>query len=552
MRALRAAASLLAFGLLVGAGRSASAGTPPGEDSAIIGETSGLTSSVCSLGPAILQRIARGVRPDRGGDIQLVPREPNFVSGGLSHAGPWDYLQRVPMLWYGPGYVRPGSYDEPVTLADIAPTAGALLRYRFDAPDGRVLTDALQPGSEGPLPRLFVTLVWDAAGREVLDTWPRDWPYLRSLIRKGAWFENATVGASPSNTPPSHAIIGTGAYPDRTGVVDEYVSFGPVLEKPYDRGPGSLLAPTFADLYDRALDNRPIVGTVATLDPHVGMMSHGSMWGGGDRDIAVTRQLEGSVKGGTEGLSWNLTSAMAPFYRLPSYVNDIPGFKQDIASLDRADGQLDGRWRQNSISQLANGFDTPARTPYQTRLIEEIVRAEGFGRDRVPDLLYLNYKAIDTIGHIFSVNSSEMRDALGAQDPDLRSLVAFLDEHVGEGRWAMVLIADHGHQYDPAVSGAFQIGIDQVEAAIEERFGDGEGTPLVEWVRPTEVWLDTQELARSGHDLAEVSQFVAGLTQAQTQKPGVPIEPGHANDRVFQAVFPSAMLASNPCPEGAS
>jgi hypothetical protein len=243
---------------------------------------------------------------------------------------------------------------------------------------------------------------------------------------------------------------------------------------------------------------------------------------------------------------------MAPFYRLPSYVNDIPGFKQDILSLDRADGQLDGEWRQNSISQLANGFDTPARTPYQTRLIEQIVRAEGFGRDRVPDLLYLNYKAMDTIGHIFSVNSAEMKDALDAQDPDLRSLVAFLDEQVGEGRWAMVLIADHGHQFDPAVSGAFQIGIDQVEAGIEERFDDADETPLVEWVRPTEVWLDTQELARNGHDLSEVSRFVAGLTQAQTQKPGVPIEPGHANDRVFQAVFPSAMLAAHPCPAGAS
>ena len=102
--------------------RAASAGTASGQDPAILGDTSGLTSSVCSLGPEILQRIARGVRPDRGGDIQLVPREPNFVRGGLSHAGPWDYLQRIPMLWYGPGYVRPGSYDEPVTLADVAPS----------------------------------------------------------------------------------------------------------------------------------------------------------------------------------------------------------------------------------------------------------------------------------------------------------------------------------------------------------------------------------------------------------------------------------------------
>jgi hypothetical protein len=91
-----------------------------------------------------------------------------------------------------------------------------------------------------------------------------------------------------------------------------------------------------------------------------------------------------------------------------------------------------------------------------------------------------------------------------------------------------------------------------VKAGIERRFDDGDEAPLVEWVRPTEVWLDTQELARNGHDLSEVSRFVAGLTQSQTQKPGVPIEPGHANDRVFQAVFPSAMLASRPCLEQAS
>jgi hypothetical protein len=116
----------------------------------------------------------------------------------------------------------------------------------------------------------------------------------------------------------------------------------------------------------------------------------------------------------------------------------------------------------------------------------------------------------------------------------------------------MVLIADHGHQYDPAVSGAFQIGIDQVEAAVEERFDDDDETPLIQWIRPTEIWLDTDELAGNGHDLSEVSRFVAGLTQAQTRKPGVPIEPGHADDRVFQAVFPSAMLAMRPCSGTAS
>lgn len=522
-------------------------GEPPAVS--IQGATSTLTTTVCGLGREILNRIANGTRIDRGGEIQLVPKDPNFVSGGLSHAGPFDYLERIPMLWYGPNYFRAGTYTDRVTLADVAPTEGELLGYPFDAPDGRVLSDALLPAGDRRMPRLVVTLVWDAAGRNVLDAWPTDWPYLNSLIEEGAWFERATVGSSPTNTPPSHATIGTGAFPDRTGVLDEYIRFGRTLEKPFARGPGALVMPTLADLYDRAMHNAPLVGTIATLDPHIGMMGHGSMWGGGDKDIAVTRQLEGSVKGGAEGLSWNLTSSMAPFYRLPNYVNAIPGFKQDIADLDRTDGQLDGGWRQNSISQLANGFDTPARTPYQTRLIEAIIQREGFGRDRVPDLLYLNYKAIDTIGHIFSLNSVEMKDAIDVQDPDLRALVDFLNRQVGTGRWAMVLIADHGHQYDPAVSGAFQIGVDQLKADIVRRFDDADATPLVEWVRPTQIWLNVQELRQNGHDLTQVSAFIMQLTQDDTRKPGTPIEPADARDRVFDAAFPSTMLRDLPCLE---
>jgi hypothetical protein len=516
-------------------------------DAPPLGDASALVRPACGLPDDVRARIARGWRPDRGGDIQLVPDDPNFVSGGLSHAGPFDYLQEVPMFWYGPGFIRPGTYDAPVTLADVAPTQGALLNFDFDAPDGRVLDEALVPAAQRQLPKLVVTLVWDASGRNVLDTWPKDWPYLDSLLPRGAWFEHASVGAAPSNTPPSHAIIGTGAFPARTGVVDEYVAFGDTLQKPYDDGPGALLLPTISDLYDRAMDNDPLIGTIATLDPHVGMMGHGAMWGGGDRDVAVTRQLEGSVKGGSEGLSWNLTSSMAPFYTLPPYVNEIPGFKIDIRRLDQADGAADGKWRGNSIAQLANGFDTPARTPYQTRLIQEIVEREGFGRDRVPDLLYLNYKAIDTIGHIFSVNSPEMQDALAVQDPDLRVLVEFLDHLVGHGDWVMALIADHGHQFDPAVSGAFQIDIQRLESAIVEGFDDDDATPLIQWVRPTEVWLDTDELAQNGHTLAEVSSLVMRLTKEETVKDGETVRSEERDDRVFRAVFPSALMTTEAC-----
>ncbi|MGH2636208.1 MAG: alkaline phosphatase family protein, partial [Actinomycetota bacterium] len=404
-----------------------------------------------------LLRTWRGMRLDRSGDLQIIPRDPNFVNGGLTHATPFDYTQDVPLLVYGPGYVRPGAYDEPVTLADLAPTTAALLKFPFETADGAAQTQALLPEDERLLPALVVTVIWDSGGDDVLDRWPNSWPYLRSLVPRGAWFTNATVGASPSNTPIGHATIGTGVYPMRHGFVDEYIRVNGHLQKPNENGPAFLLEPTLADLYDIAMGNRPEVGGIATLAAHIMMMSHGSQWGGGDRDVAVTREKEFGETAGAEDVRWNLTSAMAPFYDLPEYVNTLPPLAEYVDDLDRLDGALDGRWRGNDISQLSDGFDTPARTPFQQALVEAVIEREGFGDDDVPDLLYLNYKAIDTIGHLFSADGIEMSDAVATQDVTLEVFVDYLDETVGAGRWVMVLTADHGTQRDPETSGAFMI-----------------------------------------------------------------------------------------------
>ncbi len=242
---------------------------------------------------------------------------------------------------------------------------------------------------------------------------------------------------------------------------------------------------------------------------------------------------------------------MAPFYEMPKYVNDLPPIDRYNQELDAMDGARDGMWRDNSIQQFNNGFDTPARTPFQTQLFEKVISQEGFGADAVPDLLYLNYKAIDTIGHLFSLNSLEMKDAVAIQDQNLRVLVDFLNQQVGQGRWVMVLTADHGHQFDPNVSGAFLIGIDQLAADIEKAFdSDSDGVPVVQKVRTTQIWIDKSELAQNGHTLDQVAQFISQLTQADTVKPTGTIQPGHADDRVFAAAFPTSILAGLPCLKG--
>ena len=74
----------------------------------------------------------------------------------------------------------------------------------------------------------------------------------------------------------------------------------------------------------------------------------------------------------------------AAYYKLPKYANDVPGFEQDVAAVDQADGKNDGKWRDNDIDQLLQGFDTPARTPYQQRVIETVSRTRISAGRRVP------------------------------------------------------------------------------------------------------------------------------------------------------------------------
>jgi predicted AlkP superfamily pyrophosphatase or phosphodiesterase len=500
-----------------------------------------------NLGVEVLARTLRGIHPDRSGDVVMIPWEPNFVNGGLTHATPFDYTQDVPLFLYGPGRVRPGVYHEPVTLADLAPTQAALLDFPFPARDGSAQRQALLPSRRRTPPRLIVTVVWDSVGDNVLRRWPDAWPVLAGLRSEGAWFEEATVGASPSNTPVSHATIGTGAFPAHHGFVDVYLRIGERLLEPNALGPQTLLVPTLADRYDAAFGNVPIVGAVATLSEQLMMMGQGSAWPGGDRDLAVTRVGADASTSGAESDRWNLAQSMSPYYELPEYANDA-SLDSYVTALDRADGALDGRWRENDIASLAAGFDTPARTPYEEALVEELVLREGFGADDVPDLLFVNFKVTDTIGHRFTADGIEMADAVASQDAALGQLISFLDATVGAGEWVLALVADHGTQFDPDVSGAFMISADRLRAGLAETFdGDDDGVPLVQKLRPSQIWLDRAELADNGFTLEQVSQWLLGLTEADTATASSPPETGRGDDFVFAAALPSSSVADLSC-----
>ncbi|HET8527022.1 MAG TPA: alkaline phosphatase family protein, partial [Actinomycetota bacterium] len=225
--------------------------------------TPALEAMSSDLGSEYLELVTRSYNAERMGDVQLLvtpfsssnyPQESRSLEPNdprSSHAVPWMYGERVPIVVWSPGRIEPQDHAESVTLADLAPTTAALIGFdEFRAADGRVLPGI--PSVTPPVqPRLVVTFVIDGGGWNVLRRWPDAWPNLRRLMREGATYRNAISGSFPAVTAATHATIGTGAYPRTHGITGHNVrrGGGPVKAwgEPGNIDPSFLLEPTLAD-----------------------------------------------------------------------------------------------------------------------------------------------------------------------------------------------------------------------------------------------------------------------------------------------------------------
>ncbi len=477
-----------------------------------------------SLPREVQLRLVRGFMADRAGQVITVPLGFNYFDGGISHTTPWPYTQDVPMLWYGPGIVpTSGKFDRPITSADVAPTLAKLVGFTdFQAPDGSVMEEVIDPAA--PNPKLVVVLVWDAGGNYVLNLWPDSWPQLKGLMPRSTWYSSATIGSSPSSTAPIHATIGTGAYPSRHGILDNFIRFPDgSLADPWSRGPSGLLSPTFGDQYAEAMGPKAATGLFATLSWHAAMLGHGSQANPNVRPVMVLREKGGGE--GAEGIAWGLGAQTEPYYRFPDYVNDLPPISQYFPVAEKADGVKDGKWQGHDINSLNFGFNTPARVPFQQRAIEEVITREGFGHHDAPDLFFINYKLIDEIGHLFTASSLEERDSIVVQDANLPVLVDFLNRQVGEGKWVLLVTADHGHSAATDVSGAFPIKVDSVDASLEGRFH------------------------ATATSLEQVAGFMLDLDKEQVAARPSEVPASVQGDLVLSAAFPAQLLSQLVAPE---
>lgn len=499
----------------------------------------GWFEAACDLPFDYVKRIRLGLNPEHSPDITVVPREPNFFGGFTSttHSGPWDYVQQVPLLFWGPGYVKSqGAISLPgqPTLTDLAPTLADLLHTPLPDAQGRSITEALEPAAERTTPpKVILTVVWDGGGWDVLHTWPDAWPYLRSLMDQGTLIDNVIDGSSPSVTPAIHATIGTGVYPKKHGIVDIPVREDDdhVVGAYAQKTPDHLLVPTLADLYDQTTGNAAKIGMLAYKSWHLGMVGHGAYMPGGDKDIAViAEKTAGHLVTNPE------------WYSLPPYLQHVGGYNKDVQAVDGADGKIDGAWMGHDVlDDPGEARHTPAWVLYQTSLIKKVLGTEGFGADDVPDMFFVNYKQVDDVGHDWNMLNPEMKNVLGYVDNALKELVAYMNDQVGEGNWVLAFTADHGSAPDPQAVGAWPIHQQVVTDAIAKHFGVT-FDDLFQDTRPVGFWLNPHTMEANGITEEAISDFLIDYRLKDDVPSGQKIPAQYQsrlNEPVFAAAFPS-------------
>lgn len=497
------------------------------------------------LGAEYLELVTRAYHPERLGDLQLlvtpfsssnyrqeslslVPNDPRS-----SHAVPWMYGERVPIVVWSPGRIEPQDHEERVTLADLAPTTAMLMGFdEFEAADG-VALPGIPPVTPPVQPRVIVTLVVDGGGWNVLRRWPDAWPNLKRLMREGATYRNAISGSFPAVTASTHATIGTGAFPRTHGITGHNVRRGGGPVKAWGEAgrvdPSFLLEPTLADRWTEWTQDRAWVGEIGYQVWHVGMLGRGGR----------------------------------PAGRLPVGVfwdeNGGGGWKPHHPHRYRLPGSAPGLER---LDELTAGYEPPSPSPfdptgkkamccfppvvrYQGELIEATFDSEPIGTDEVPDLLYLNFKAPDYSGHVYNMDDPRQAEVLASVDDEIGRLADLLLTRFGEGRSVLIVTADHGQCPEIDANGGVRIDPIQLEEDLNAEFGTSV-FGLVQMVAPSEVYLDPKALADSGLSSEDVAAFLADYRYGDNVGPYIrpaAIRRDRLDARTFAAVLPTSFIA---------
>jgi hypothetical protein len=436
---------------------------------------------------------ARAYFPGRTGQLLIVPREGDFITRpdpnyAFMHGSPWGYDVSIPLMFAGPA-VKAGVYSTAAAQQDVAPTLAAALDVRMPSTaTGRVLP-IFRDGFTRP--RVVMLVVLDGMRRDYFDRYAALMPTLTALRERGAWFSQAEVNYLPSNTAVGHSTIATGTDPRVHGITGVSVyDFRKRRRQDMFAGgvPADLMALTLADVWQLATAGRAVILAQGSIDrAATPLAGHGAcLLNGAAVVLASYDQGEGDWKTNTS------------CFRLPEYLKH-----RDARSLWAAGAEWLGHRIDTSSAVRYSGL-FPA---FEADAMSSMIEQEAVGADNVPDLLMLNYKGADFVGHKYGPESAELRSTLGEMDRQLGRILTALEAKVGDN-YLLAVTADHGMPSEPQ-SPDRRHSAPAIVDLLHDRF-DAQAKRLIVSFEPEnwQIFVDEERLAELGLTLRDLAAFL--------------------------------------------
>jgi len=440
-----------------------------------------------------LNMFARSYFPGRTGQLLIVPREGDFITRPdqdvpYMHGSPWAYDVAIPLMFVGPT-VRVGTYSMPAAQQDVAPTLAAALGVHMPPTStGRILP-ILKKGMARA--RVVVLIVLDGMRRDYFDRYATLMPTLTALRRRADWFSQAQLHVLPSHTAVGHATIATGTDPAIHGAtgVNVYDRIGRVRHDMFAGAePRDLMALTLADVWQLSTSGRAIILAQGSIDrAATPLAGHGAcQLNGVPVVLASYDQRTGK---------W---STNPHCYRLPAYLKEV-----NASALWAGDAE----WMHHKI-------DTPAAVRYsalfpafEADAMVAMIEHEPVGEDSIADLILLNYKGADFVGHKYGPDSQELRVTLGEMDHHLARVLDALEKKVGND-YLLAVTADHGMPSEPSSADRRHFAPTIIDLLNNEF--DPERKQLVTAFEPEnlQIFVDEERLSELGLSLPDLARFL--------------------------------------------
>jgi len=388
-----------------------------------------------------------------------------------------------------------------------------LLRVCLIALATLLLASCVAPITPSQPPKLLVFLVVDGLPQRQMTAY-RDQlapdGFARFLDR-GTWFANANYGHAFTVTAAGHAVMLTGAHPNRTGIIGNEWRNPDTGVSVYNTEDKSA---TYIGHKTSAFDGTsPKNLKVQTVGDMLLAASPAS------KVIAISGKDRGAIlPAGKSGTAYMYMAESGGFASSTHYMAQHPAWVTAHNAARPADRYFKTEWKAllpeaayaRSLPDSQPWFgpaggklpmmmgvaadDAPGpafynavmRSPFGDALTLDFARAaiagEQLGQRGVTDVLSVSLSSHDYINHAYSAESRLSHDHLLQLDRQLESFFADLDLSLGKGNYVAMLTADHGFMPAPEVTAAQGLPsgrlnsaqlLGRINAGLEKRFGEG-------------------------------------------------------------------------------